>query len=127
MQLPVITLLRLLLKFNTILAFGFSLVSNPFTVVPLYYSYYLLGSLILGPPDGVTAERFNEIIQTSLESGYFWDVAPAFLNIGREVLIRWCLSAGILAAVFGTLGYVLTRRIQQKWRLHENREVAADS
>jgi uncharacterized protein (DUF2062 family) len=118
-QLPVITVLRLFLRFNTILALAFSFVSNPFTVVPLYYVYYLLGSLILGQPEGVNAERFNEIIQTSVGSGYFWDVLPAFLSVGREVLVRWCVSAGLLAAVFGTLGYLFASRFQERWRPQE--------
>jgi uncharacterized protein (DUF2062 family) len=110
-----ITGFRVLFRFNSILALAFSLVSNPFTVVPLYYAYYRLGSFILGQPAGMSLETFHDAIQNALASGYFWETIPALLNLGKDVIVRWCVSAAILAAVFGTLGYWVSWKIQEKF------------
>ncbi len=113
LQFFVITGLRVLFRFNSILALAFSLVSNPFTVVPLYYVYYRLGSFILEKPVEMSKERFDDAVQIALAAGYFWDTIPALLNLGRDVIIRWSISAVIFAVVFGTVGYLVTWRIQE--------------
>ena len=108
LQLPSVTLLRLALKFNVVVALAFSLVSNPFTFVPLYYGYYLFGSLILGRPASMSVESFETIINSVAGSGYFLESTSSFLGLGREILARWFVSAVFFASVFSVFGYLAT-------------------
>jgi uncharacterized protein (DUF2062 family) len=107
-------LLRLALRFNFILALAVSSVVNPFNIIPLYYGYYWLGSLVLGRPVAMNFEVFQKIMNPVLDKGYFWEVHAAFIQLGWEILVRWAVAAAILAIVSGTLGYVVTYRIQKK-------------
>jgi uncharacterized protein len=107
-------LLRLALRFNFILALAVSSVVNPFNIIPLYYGYYWLGSLVLGKPVTMDFEVFQKIMNPVLDKGYFWEVHAAFIQLGWEILVRWSVAAAILATVSGALGYVLTYRIQKK-------------
>jgi uncharacterized protein (DUF2062 family) len=107
-------LLRLALHFNFILALAVSTVVNPFTIIPLYYGYYWLGSLVLGRPVAMNFEVFQKIMNPVLDKGYFWEVHAAFIQLGWEILVRWAVAAAILAVVFGAIGYVITYRIQKK-------------
>ncbi len=107
-------LLRLALRFNFVLAFAVSSVVNPFNIIPLYYGYYWLGSLVLKRPVAMNFEVFGKIMNPVLDKGYFWEVYAAFIQLGWEILVRWVVAAAILAAVSGALGYVITFRIQKK-------------
>ena len=59
-------------------------------------------------------EVFQKIMNPVLDKGYFWEVHAAFIQLGWEILVRWAVAAAILAVVSGTLGYVVTYRIQKK-------------
>jgi uncharacterized protein len=107
-------LLRLAFRFNFILALAVSSVVNPFNIIPLYYGYYWLGSIVLERPVAMNFEVFRKIMNPVLDKGYFWEVHTAFIQLGWEILVRWVVAAAILAVVFGTLGYVITFRIQKK-------------
>ena len=114
LQLPSVTLLRLGLKFNVVVALAFSFVSNPFTFVPLYYGYYLFGSLLLGRPASISEDHFAAMIASVGGGGYFMDSASGFLGLGREILARWLVSAVVFAGVFSVLGYVTTYWVEVK-------------
>ena len=94
-------LLRLLFRFNFILAVAVSSVVNPFTIIPLYYGYYWLGSLVLGRPVTMNFEVFQRIMNPVLDKAYFWEVYAAFIQLGWEILVRWLVTAAILAVVSG--------------------------
>ncbi len=121
LQLPSVTLLRLGLKFNVVVALAFSLVSNPFTFVPLYYGYYLFGSFLLGRPASITEDNFAAMMASVGGGGYFLDSAGGFLGLGREILARWLVSAVLFAGVFSVLGYVTTYWYEAK-RLETERQ-----
>ncbi|MCG8377276.1 MAG: DUF2062 domain-containing protein, partial [Chlorobiales bacterium] len=53
-------LLRLVFKFNLIIAYAFSWILNPCTIVPIYYGAYKLGGLILGRNEDVDVEGFRQ-------------------------------------------------------------------
>ena len=68
-QLLLIGILRMLLKFNTLLAISFSLISNPFTVIPLYRGYYSVGSLFVGNPFFPCCASIKEVAGIELDPG----------------------------------------------------------
>ena len=107
-------LLRLAFRFNFILALAVSSIVNPFNIIPLYYGYYRLGSLVLGRPVAMDFEVFQRIMNPVLDKAFFWEVHAAFIRLGCEILIRWVIAAAIVAVISGALGYVITFRIQKK-------------
>lgn len=111
-QVAVLGALRTVLKFNFVSAVAFSFVSNPFDMIPMYYGYYLLGSWILGKNPHIDFSLFQKLMSPIVESGYFWESLGAFLELSREILTAWFVSAVILATVSSVLGYVITHRIQ---------------
>jgi uncharacterized protein (DUF2062 family) len=114
----VLGLLRLGLKFNVIVAFGFTFVINPLNAVPIYYGYYLLGSFVLGEPASLNFENFRKTISPVMESEYFWESMLTFFRLSGAILLRWLTAAISLAITFGALAYALTYSIQRK-RLHK--------
>lgn len=114
----VLGLLRLGLKFNVIVAFGFTFVINPLNAVPMYYGYYLLGSFMLGEPASLNFENFRKTIGPVMESEYFWDSMLTFFRLSSAIFFRWLMAAISLAITFGTLAYGTTYYIQRK-RLHK--------
>ncbi len=113
-QLLVLTLLRMAIRFNYIVAVGFSFVSNPFDMIPLYYGYYLLGSYILGKPASIDFSVFRNLMHGVMGKTYFWEAFGAFAALGGEILERWLISAVLLSVTFGPLGYIVTHQIQKR-------------
>jgi uncharacterized protein (DUF2062 family) len=112
-HLVTMTLLRAVVRFNFLAAVGTSLVSNPFNAIPLYYGYYCLGSWILGRPVDLDFSLFTKLMSPIADAASFWHALSAFMDLSREILVRWFVAATALACLFGPLGYVLTYRIQK--------------
>jgi hypothetical protein len=120
-QMVCLGILRLLVRFNTLIAFAFTWVNNPFTLIPMYYSYYYLGSLILGKPQVMTLQGFHELMRPITQAGYFWQSLRAFAYLGVDIVLRWATAAAIIAIVAGSVGYVAgyivqTRRCSRRAR-----------
>lgn len=113
-QCVLMLLLRTIFRYNIIIAFAVSWVSNPFTMVPMYYGYYCLGSLVLGQPASLSHHAFSDLIHPVMHAGYFWDTVPAFLALGWDFLKRWLVAGVSLAAITSPFGYFLTYRVQTK-------------
>ncbi len=114
-QLACLGLLRLVLRFNVIVAAAFTLVSNPFNMIPLYYGYYALGSLVIGKPEQkIDFSSFENVMNPIMNADYFWESLASFMSLGQAFLLRWLIAAVILSAIFGLAGYVVTYRIQKR-------------
>jgi uncharacterized protein len=110
-QMMMLGLLRLLFKFNTIVAFACTWVNNPITLIPMYYGYYCLGSLMLGRHGIMSAEDFQALMSPILHAEYFWNSAQAFAYLGWDIVVRWFVAALTVSATCGLLGYVTGYRI----------------
>jgi uncharacterized protein len=113
-QLLILAFLRFFLSFNYLVAAGFTLVSNPFNMIPLYYCYYCLGSYVLGRSINLHFERFEKLMTPVMDKSYFWEALVAFAELGSDILLRWFVAAVLLATVFGFLGYIITLNIQKR-------------
>jgi uncharacterized protein len=109
-----VALLRLLFRFNFVVAIAFTWVCNPFNVFFLYYGYYVLGSVLLNKPVSMDFDVFQNLLHPIADKAYFWQTLAEFGQLGQEMLSRWCVAAVLLGVVFGVLGYVATYRIQKK-------------
>jgi uncharacterized protein len=108
-----VALLRMLFKFNLVVAIAFTWVCNPFNMFFLYYGYYLLGSAVLGKSASMDFDLFRTLLHPVAAQAHFWETLSEFMKLGGEMLGRWCVGGVILAAVFGVVGYVVTHRIQR--------------
>jgi len=112
-QVVTLGILRSFVRFNFIVALAFTLVSNPLNMVPLYYGYYLLGSAVVGKPPAMGIEAFGKLLEPIIEQSYFWEALFAFLQLSKDLLIRWSVAAVIISVVSGVLGYAVTYRLQK--------------
>ncbi len=113
-QMMLLGLLRLLFRFNTIVAFACTWVNNPVSIIPMYYGYYCLGSLMLGRQLIMSAEDFQTLMRPILHAEYFWHAAQAFAYLGWDIVERWFLAAVTVAATCGLMGYVASYRLWMK-------------
>ncbi len=113
-QMIVLALLRLCFRFNALIAFAMTWINNPLSLLPLYYGYYYVGSLILDRPVAMSVEDFQALFRPILHAGYFWGSVHAFLLMSWDILKRWTVCAVIFSLVSGLLGYVVAHRIQKK-------------
>ena len=107
-------LMRLVQRFNVVVAFGFTFVVNPLNAIPMYYGYYLLGSFVMGKPAVLSFENFRMTMDPIMKSEYFWESIVTFFQLSASILARWLTSAILLAVLFGVLGYAITYLIQRK-------------
>ena len=105
---------RLIFKFNFMVAFGFTFVVNPFTVIPLYYGYYLLGSFLLGESPSLSFENFKSAMGPVMETDHFWETVLAFFHLGEMIVRRWLVAAAFVGVLTGGLGYVATYIVQKR-------------
>jgi uncharacterized protein len=110
----VLGLLRLVMRFNVVVAIGVAAVVNPLNIVPLYYGYYCLGSAMLGKTVSLNREVFETLMNPILDKSHFWEAIRAFMELGADILGRWMIAAVVVSAILGIAGYVLTLRIQKK-------------
>ncbi len=107
MQMVALGLLRLLFGFNSVLAFLFTWVANPVTLVPLYYGYYRLGCLLAGESVPITREAFLDLVRPLTEVSYFWQSLGRFGELGWDILVRWSLGALLVAPCVAVVAYVV--------------------
>jgi uncharacterized protein len=106
-------LLRLSFRFNSAIAFACTCVNNPFSVIPMYYGYYCLGSRILGKPATLDSAAFRAMLKPVTEADYFWESIHSFLYLGRDILMRWSVGAIAVASVVAMVGGVVCYNVQR--------------
>lgn len=111
-QLIFLGVLRSLFRFNMLMAFAFTWVNNPISLIPMYYGYYYLGSLVLGKPPVMTASAFQELMTPVIHADYFWQAAQSFLYLGWDFVVRWTVMAVIIGLTTGAAGYTIGYYIQ---------------
>lgn len=112
-QMLMLGLSRLLFRFNAALAFAFSCVNNPVSVIPMYYGYYCLGSRILGKPITVSASGFRAMLRPVTQADYFWESVHSFAYLGKDILVRWSLGAVVVASVVAILGGLVCYNVRR--------------
>ena len=89
-----------LVRGNHLLAAAGTLISNPFTYLPLYWFNYQLGCWLLGPnPSPI---NWNE-----LNRGNLWEQGWMFAN---RLLLGSSLVGALLSLLLGATAYVLFQR-----------------
>jgi len=106
--------LRLIFRFNSLLAFAFTWVNNPITLIPMYYGYYCLGSMILGKAAILNLEAFRQTMKPIVDAGFFGEAVQEFLRLGWDTVTRIAVAGSIVGAAAGLLGYVVGYRVMKR-------------
>jgi uncharacterized protein (DUF2062 family) len=124
-QMFLVTVLAIPLRANLPIPLALVWVSNPFTVIPMYYSYYWLGTFVLGIETrgyrGLAAS-FSEQIAAIADQGLLTSLGI----LGAEVL--WPLAVGsvILATAMAIPAYQVGLRLAARRRARMLREQARE-
>lgn len=109
-QFTVAAILAIVFRVNLPIAVIVTLYSNPFTIVPLYYTAFRLGQLVLMRGDGGLPP-----LAFGLEGKGFGEWLPAALHwlasVGKPLLI----GLPLLAALLAIAGYFA---VDWAWKLH---------
>lgn len=102
--------------FNLLMGCAWSFISNPFTTVPFFYSFYLVGSLILGMPErdySDFAESFTNLFNEEFDLSLFLrsGIYGFLVNIQLPMII-----GSIPFIITGSwLGYKISYKLAVKW------------
>ncbi len=91
-------------------------ITNPVTLIPFYFSYYWVGSLLLGlPPAGYAqiGQRISEQFAMLNEASFLESMRP----LGREILWPMCLGSMVLATLTAVPTYCVLVSIFRKREL----------
>lgn len=106
--------LRLVFRFNFLIAFAFSWIINPFTILPIYYADYMLGSLLLSQTEVLSASGFENQLGPIVHSKHFIDSLKAFVLLDLRIMKTWWLGALCVASVSSVPAYCGTYWLQHK-------------
>lgn len=101
---------RRLFRFNVMAALMAVYVSNPITLVPLYWGLYKIGTLFVGGE--VTRAQFAAILEYENFSGWWETVKELFVSLGEPLLV----GTAIVAIPCGLLTYPLMRWLLEWFR-----------
>lgn len=94
-QITIVVILGTLLRANRIAAVAMTWISNPVTMIPMYYAYYLLGLFVLRR-DGIDREQFNELCRLGDGRSSWQFVADIFHRLGAPLWIGSLIIAVIV-------------------------------
>lgn len=107
-QMFVVGMLGIPLRANIPVAVALVWISNPVTMVPLYFLYYWLGTRVLAEP-GLTYAVLSDRVDTSYRmargEGLWAGLADLFSSLGSEVVWPMAIGSFIVATAFAVLAY----------------------
>jgi hypothetical protein len=121
-QMFMVTVLSLPLRANIPIAIALVWISNPVTVIPMYYSYYWLGTVVLGIETRgyrALAAAFTEQIRAMGAEG---ELLHSLQVLGAEVLWPLIVGSVIIASVLAVPAYQIGLRLAAKRRARMLRE-----
>lgn len=101
---------RLFVRFNVLIAFAFTWINNPLTLAPMYYTFYLIGSICLGKPPATNFQDFQVLFKPIFEAGGITEACAQILTLGGDVVLRWFVGAFASAIPLGLMSYFVSLR-----------------
>ncbi len=106
-------LLAWLLRANWLIGLPFVWLSNPLTIIPIYYPNYLLGRLLLGA-DEPAGDFFKAVRLT----GGFFKRIQTFWNATAPYAAELWLGSLLAALIVGPVVYLLVFRMVKRHQAH---------
>jgi len=119
-------------KMNRVVAIAMCWVSNPVTVIPIYYGFLWLGWIVMGrglvPP--MTVTEWNNILSKHMtnnaDTALGYVKGMLFAGIGELAIPMW-IGAMIIATIISIPLYPITKRAVIRYRSRqENKEGASN-
>lgn len=113
-QMLLVAFLAVPLRANVAVALAMVWVSNPITVIPLYFAYYWLGTVVLGVETlgyGDVHELLRALFATDARS-----IIGAFGTLGAEIGAPMLVGSFVIATLAGAVSYPLTLRWARRRR-----------
>jgi len=104
------------LHFNIPAGVAMVWVTNPLTMVPMYYGMYLLGTLVMGMEALVSFARFKAKWAEILGNPTLWAQIKASFVVLGEIAGPMFVGGVVLGLVCGAASYPLTKRIVVRHR-----------
>lgn len=128
-QMVVVILLALVIPMNRLAALIVIYISNPLTMIPMYYLEYLLGLQVLGD-QGMNYDEFlvffNEILEIANRET-FWTATKVFLEqLGYPVLKALTVGGTLLGILTAIPTYPLTLKWVKGYRNSRSKAKAAN-
>lgn len=122
-QMTVVALLALPLRANLKAALAGVWISNPITVIPMYWGYYKLGVLFF-PSLAVSWDAFIERVTQAGEISWssLGESLGRLLDLGMDILMPMWTGATILAVVFSVPTYFITKRAVLAYRARRKKQ-----
>jgi uncharacterized protein (DUF2062 family) len=116
-QMAVVSIFALPLRANLKAAIAGVWISNPITVIPLYYANYRFGLLFL-PAREADRETFGAAIERASDWDWsdIWGSLCNLFDFGADILGPLWLGSAILGVVFGVPTYFATKRLVIRYR-----------
>jgi uncharacterized protein len=95
-----------ILRANVLASVPWTLISNPFTGVPIYYSCYWIGCLVYPQENELGWKDFEEI----LGDGFTWQTLVDIWHKLPRIIIPLQIGSTIVSVIFALAGYVVIRR-----------------
>ncbi len=103
-QIPLAAVVAVWLRGNIIAAVGSTLITNPFTFLPLYLLAYRLGAFIIGDGNVAADSTLVQVAEQASSIMVTW--SDKYLAVGKQLIVGLSIMAvvGAFCAYFGTLG-----------------------
>ncbi len=107
---------------NVVASLPLAWITNPLTMLPIYYGTYRLGAVFTG--SHVSYEEFSQVINEFMQVGA-WEAMKSALVLLGDLFWPMVLGGAIVGIVNGALFYVLMLRLVRRYQRHKARESAA--
>lgn len=119
-QMFLVTVVGIPWKANVPIAIALVWLSNPLTIVPMYYAFYWVGTLLMG----VTTHSYKELAVVFLDlvrrvDEPDWNLLDGLRVLGTEVLTPMIVGSIVMATAVAIPTYHVALRLA--WRRHARR------
>ncbi|HCW45032.1 MAG TPA: hypothetical protein DGU45_06925 [Planctomycetes bacterium] len=118
-QVLIVLILSMVVRFNRFAAIVLIYLSNPVTIIPIYYADYVIGLFVQGE-SGLSLEEFgllwDQSVSTAGEVGFWGATQVLFKSLGTDVIIPMFIGGGVLGGFVGVVTYPLTLSWVQRYR-----------
>lgn len=111
-QMILVVFLAWLLRANKLVGIPIVWLSNPVTIIPIYYPCYLLGCFILGV-DSIGVEDWPTVEQLS---GGWWDKVTVFWAFTLDIFWGLWIGGIIVGGILGSVTYGVVLTVVKKYR-----------
>jgi uncharacterized protein (DUF2062 family) len=125
-QMFLVTVIGLPWKANIPIAIALVWLSNPLTIVPMYYAFYWLGTVLMGLP----ARSYKELAVVLLDMVRHvdepdWSLLEGLKVLGSEVVTPMLVGSVVLATLVAVPTYHVALRLAWRRQARRLREQAA--